>query len=66
MNELTLRMSPAEHAEPADLADATGSTAEALAREAVREHLRRERERIGAQAARLARRHAGLLKRLGE
>ncbi|MFE1559287.1 hypothetical protein ACFW6V_30405 [Streptomyces sp. NPDC058734] len=65
-NELTLRISDAERAELADLADATASTPEALALEAVRAHLRRERDRVGAEAARLAERHAGLLKRLGQ
>ncbi|MEU8433977.1 hypothetical protein AB0F18_13835 [Streptomyces sp. NPDC029216] len=65
-NDLTVRLSDADHAELADLADATGSTPEELALTAVREHLRRERERVGAVAARLAERHAPLLKRLGE
>ncbi|MFD0359711.1 hypothetical protein ACFVHW_39170 [Streptomyces sp. NPDC127110] len=63
---LTLPVSDAERAELADLADAAGATPEALAREAVRAYLRRERERVGAEAARLAERHAGLLKRLGQ
>ncbi|MEU9719055.1 hypothetical protein [Streptomyces sp. NPDC047976] len=66
VNELTLRISDAERAELADLADATASTPEALALEAVRAHLRRERDRVGAEAARLAERHAGLLNRLGQ
>ncbi|MGE7385366.1 hypothetical protein ACQKM2_07775 [Streptomyces sp. NPDC004126] len=65
-HELILPLSDAERAELADLADATGSTPEALALEAVRSHLRRERERVGAEGARLAERHAGLLKRLGQ
>lgn len=65
-NELTLPISDAERAELADLADAAATTPEALALEAVRAHLRRERERVGAQAARLAERHAGLLNRLGQ
>ncbi|WP_260613558.1 hypothetical protein [Streptomyces sp. WAC07061] len=66
VNALTLSISDAERAELADLADATDSTPEALALEAVRAYLRRERERVGAQAARLAVRHAGLLERLGQ
>ncbi|MEU9037382.1 hypothetical protein AB0D45_21125 [Streptomyces sp. NPDC048352] len=66
VNALVLPMPDADRAELADLADATGSTPEALALEAVRAHLRRERERVGAEAARLAGRHAGLLKRLGQ
>ncbi|NXY95122.1 hypothetical protein HYE82_12110 [Streptomyces sp. BR123] len=65
MNELIVRLSAAECAELADLADATGSTPEEHAAAAVREHLRREREQVGAAAARLARQHAPLLKRLG-
>ncbi|MEU3722619.1 hypothetical protein [Streptomyces sp. NPDC031705] len=66
VNALVLPMPDSDRAELADLADATGSTPEALALEAVRAHLRRERERVGAEAARLAGRHAGLLKRLGQ
>ncbi|MFD7630436.1 hypothetical protein ACFV7Q_31180 [Streptomyces sp. NPDC059851] len=66
MNELIIRLSAAEYAELADLADATGSTPAEHALTAVREHLRREREQVGAVAARLAQRHAPLLKRLGE
>lgn len=62
---LTLPISDADLAELADLADATATTPEALALEAVRAHLRRERERVAAEAARLAERHAGLLNRLG-
>ncbi|MFJ3879425.1 hypothetical protein ACIPW5_18455 [Streptomyces sp. NPDC090077] len=65
VNELVPALSDAERAELSDLADATGVTPEALALEAVRAHLRRERERVGAEAARLAERHAGLLDRLG-
>ncbi|RKT04940.1 hypothetical protein BX286_2917 [Streptomyces sp. 3211.6] len=64
--ELVIRLSAAEAAELADLADASGSTPEEHALAAVREHLRRERERVGAAAERLARLHAPLLKRLGE
>ncbi|MFJ3721012.1 hypothetical protein ACIPYQ_00370 [Streptomyces sp. NPDC090045] len=65
MNELTIRLSDAERAELADLADATGQGPEEVALEAVRAHLRAERQRVGAEALRLARRHAPLLKRLG-
>ncbi|MFJ4774794.1 hypothetical protein [Streptomyces sp. NPDC088762] len=65
MNELTVRLSAAEQAELADLADATGTTPEDQALAALRAHLRREREHVGHAAARLAQRHAPLLKRLG-
>ncbi|MCF3182060.1 hypothetical protein IPZ70_19230 [Streptomyces polychromogenes] len=61
-----ISLSDAEYAECADLADASGATPEELALAAVREHLRRERERVGAVAERLALLHAPLLKRLGE
>ncbi|WP_329384975.1 hypothetical protein OG625_24445 [Streptomyces sp. NBC_01351] len=66
MNELIIRLSDAERAELADLADATGQTPEERALGAVRDHLRAERERVGEAAGRLAQRHAALLKRLGE
>ncbi|MFI7356955.1 hypothetical protein ACIBTP_23820 [Streptomyces avidinii] len=66
MNELIIRLSDAERAECADLADATGRTPEELALDAVRARLRAERDRVGAEAQRLALRHAPLLKRLGE
>ncbi|MFE6835631.1 hypothetical protein ACFVFI_12470 [Streptomyces sp. NPDC057705] len=66
MNELIIRLSDAERAECADLADATGQSPEELALDAVRARLRAERDRVGAEALRLARRHAPLLKRLGE
>ncbi|MER6201065.1 hypothetical protein ABT234_27320 [Streptomyces sp. NPDC001586] len=65
MNELVIRLSDAERAECADLADATGQSPEELALDAVRAHLRAERDRVGAEALRLAQRHAPLLKRLG-
>ncbi|MEU3311983.1 hypothetical protein ACGFY6_15995 [Streptomyces sp. NPDC048387] len=65
MNELVIRLSETEHAELADLADATGSTPEEHAVAAVRDHLRRERARVAATAERLALLHAPLLKRLG-
>ncbi|MFD0271781.1 hypothetical protein ACFVGY_35200 [Streptomyces sp. NPDC127106] len=65
MNELIIRLSAAECAELADLADATAATPEEHAAAAVREHLSREREQVGGAAARLAQRHAPLLKRLG-
>ncbi|WP_405980485.1 hypothetical protein [Streptomyces sp. NBC_00158] len=65
-NGLVLPLSDGERAELADLADATATTPEALALEAVRAHLRRERERVGSEASRLAERHAGLLNRLGQ
>lgn len=66
MHELIIRLSEAERAELADLADATGLPPEVLAREAVRAHLRAERDRVGAAAGRLAASHAELLRRLGE
>ncbi|MFJ2820933.1 hypothetical protein ACIO7M_07460 [Streptomyces toxytricini] len=66
MDDLTIRLSAAEYAQLADLADATGSTPEEHALAAVRAHLRRERQRVGEAAARLAERHAPLLIRLGE
>ncbi|MFH7599543.1 hypothetical protein WDV06_31240 [Streptomyces racemochromogenes] len=65
MNDLVIRLSDADCAELADLADATGRTPEEHALEAVREHLCRERGRVGDAAARLARLHEPLLKRLG-
>ncbi|MFD9411065.1 hypothetical protein ACFWBN_29135 [Streptomyces sp. NPDC059989] len=65
MNELTIPLSDAERAELADLADATGRTPEELALDAVQVRLRAERGRVGAEAERLAQRHAALLKRLG-
>ncbi|MCX4693095.1 hypothetical protein [Streptomyces sp. NBC_01408] len=66
MNELIIRLTAAERAELADLADAVGQRPEDVAREAVRACLRAERQRIGEAAERLAGQHAGLLKRLGE
>ncbi|WP_330330690.1 hypothetical protein OHS33_13755 [Streptomyces sp. NBC_00536] len=65
MNELIIGLSDAERGELADLADACGRTPEECALEAVRDHLRRERDRVGEAAGRLAARHAPLLKRLG-
>ncbi|WP_371678357.1 hypothetical protein [Streptomyces sp. NBC_01276] len=65
MYELALPLTDAERADLSDLADATGRTPEELALDAVREHLRAERERVGEAAARLARAHAPLLERLG-
>lgn len=65
MNELIIQLSDAERAECADLADATGRSPEELALDAVRALLRAERDRVGAEALRLAQRHAPLLKRLG-
>lgn len=65
MNELTIRLSDADRAELADLADAGGHTPEQVALDAVRAHLRAERQRVGEAAGRLAERHAALLKRLG-
>lgn len=66
MNELIIRLSAGEQAECADLADAAGRTPEELVLDAVRALLRTERDRVGAEASRLALRHAPLLKRLGE
>lgn len=59
-------MAGGEWAELADLADATGQSVEAVALEAVRAWVRAERARAGAQAGRLAGRHAELLRRLGQ
>lgn len=66
MNEITIGLTGAERAELGDLADATGRTPEGVVREAVRAHLRAEREKVAQAAGRLAHRHADLLKRLGE
>ncbi|MEU9145185.1 hypothetical protein [Streptomyces sp. NPDC048349] len=65
MQQLIIPLSGAERAELDDLADATGTTPEEQAVAALREHLRRQRARVGDEAARLAQRHAELLKRLG-
>lgn len=65
MNELTIRLSDAECAELADLADATGCTPGEYALAAVHERMRAEREGVAGQARRLAERHADLLRRLG-
>ncbi|MER5934555.1 hypothetical protein [Streptomyces sp. NPDC002054] len=66
MNEITLWLSAAERAELDDLADAVGQTSEEWAADAVRAALRADRRLVGREAERLARRHAPLLKRLGE
>ncbi|MBT2449292.1 hypothetical protein J7F03_19790 [Streptomyces sp. ISL-43] len=66
MSELIIGVPDAEWAELADLADATGQSVEEAALGAVRAWARAERERAGGEAARLAGRHAGLLRRLGE
>ncbi|MEJ8644120.1 hypothetical protein OG756_15650 [Streptomyces sp. NBC_01310] len=66
MNEMIIRLSDAERAELADLADATGRPPEEVALEAVRTHLRAERDRVGETAGRLAGQHAALLRRLGQ
>ncbi|WP_327252975.1 hypothetical protein [Streptomyces sp. NBC_01244] len=66
MKELTIVMPDAERVELDDLADATGQSAEDAVLAAVRAWVRGERERAGSEAARLAGRHAGLLRRLGE
>lgn len=65
MDETIIGLDMAERADLADLADAVGSTPEAVALEAVRAHLRAERTRVGAVAGRLAEQHSALLKRLG-
>lgn len=65
MDETIIGLDAAERAELADLADAVGSTPEAVALAAVRAHLRAERARVGAAAEGLAERHSALLKRLG-
>lgn len=65
MNELTIGLSGVERAELGDLADATGRTPEDVVLEAVRAHLRAEREKVAEAAGRIADRHAPLLWRLG-
>ncbi|AQT72701.1 MULTISPECIES: hypothetical protein [Streptomyces] len=65
MNEITIRLPGADRAELGDLADATGRTPEDVVQEAVRAHLRAEREKIAEAAGRLAEQHAPLLRRLG-
>uniref|UniRef100_A0AAU2JQT6 CopG family transcriptional regulator n=1 Tax=Streptomyces sp. NBC_00049 TaxID=2903617 RepID=A0AAU2JQT6_9ACTN len=66
MNEMNIGLSDAEWAELHDLADATGRPTEEVALEAVRAHLRAERERVAEAAGRLAGQHAALLRRLGQ
>ncbi|MFI5616921.1 hypothetical protein [Streptomyces sp. NPDC051567] len=66
MDTVTFPLPAADRAELDDLADATGQRPEDLALDAVRARLRQERERVGAEAARLARLHAPLLRRLGQ
>ncbi|MFF3289803.1 hypothetical protein [Streptomyces sp. NPDC003023] len=55
-----------EHQEFQDLADARGTTPEALLHEAARRFLHAERELVRTLAARYAADHAELLRRLGE
>ncbi|MET9606042.1 hypothetical protein ABZZ17_13365 [Streptomyces sp. NPDC006512] len=66
MNQLIITLSDTERDGLADLADACGRTPEELALDAVRAHLAGERERVGAEAARLAGAHGPLLRRLGQ
>ncbi|WP_028813165.1 hypothetical protein [Streptomyces flavidovirens] len=66
MNELTVRLSDAEWAALADLADAQGSTPAGVAQDAVRRHLHAEGVLVRAIAERIAVSHAELLRRLGE
>ncbi|WP_327132270.1 hypothetical protein OG311_15335 [Streptomyces sp. NBC_01343] len=66
MESLIIRLEGGDRAELADLADASGRAPEDLARDAVLRYLGDERARVGAEAARLAQRHAALLKRLGQ
>ncbi|MFD9308017.1 hypothetical protein ACFWCB_35970 [Streptomyces sp. NPDC060048] len=66
MSELIIGVPDAEWAEWADLADAVGQSVEEAALGAVRAWVRAERERAEGEAARLAGRHAALLRRLGE
>lgn len=66
MSELIIGMSEGERAELADLADATGQSVEEAVLAAVRGWVRGERARAGREALRLAGRHAGLLRKLGE
>ncbi|MGW6687837.1 hypothetical protein [Streptomyces sp. NPDC054961] len=64
--QLIVEVAGEEWGEWADLADATGLSVEEAALEAVRGWVRAERARAGAEAGRLAGRHAVLLRRLGE
>ncbi|MFJ6943750.1 hypothetical protein ACISU4_03645 [Streptomyces wuyuanensis] len=66
MHELTIILTDAERDELNDLADAQGRTPEELVHDAVQHHLRVQSERLAVLAGRLARQHAGLLRRLGE
>lgn len=67
MRQLTLVLTDSESDALTDLADALGAgTPEDLAREAVRATLSAEEARTRASGERLAARHAGLLRRLGE
>ncbi|MFF0219301.1 hypothetical protein [Streptomyces vinaceus] len=66
MENLIIRLDSGDRAQLADLADASGRDPEDVVREAVRRYLRDERERVAADAARLAQRHDALLKRLGQ
>ncbi|MEU8774098.1 hypothetical protein [Streptomyces sp. NPDC048606] len=65
MTSFDLPLTEDELSRLADLADATGRTPRELAADAVRALLSAERERVAAEAARLALRHAPLLERLG-
>ncbi|MFF5366589.1 hypothetical protein [Streptomyces sp. NPDC013187] len=66
MSEIVLPLDPALRAALDDLADAQGRAPEDVALDAVRGCLRQETGRVRAVAEGLARRHADLLRRLGE
>ena len=62
MQEITVRVPP----ELVDLADARGVSVEEQVQEAVRRYIATEDARVRGAAMRLALKHAGLLRRLGE
>ncbi|MFI8235724.1 hypothetical protein ACIF83_00420 [Streptomyces sp. NPDC085866] len=66
MHELTLSLDPALRQALDDLADASGRRTEEVVLEAVRRCLDEEGAAVRTHAERLALRHAGLLRRLGE
>lgn len=66
MAPLNLSLDLAERRALDDLADALGRTPEEIVRDAVRAHMRAQAAPVLAQAERIAREHADLLRRLGE
>ncbi|MFH8283933.1 hypothetical protein [Streptomyces antibioticus] len=63
---LAVPLDPALRRALDDLADATGRRPEDIARDAVEAWMRDEEARVRGVAERLARAHAGLLRKLGE